>query len=112
MEVMAQAPLHQCTKCRKLVRGKCEACSKQPWSRSKASQAAQELYGHRWAKVSERYRQEHPLCAECDRQGRTTPSQCTDHIVPHRGDEDLFWEETNFQALCDRCHRAKTARGE
>ncbi|WP_368028316.1 HNH endonuclease signature motif containing protein [Paenibacillus sp. DCT19] len=31
-----------------------------------------------------------------------------DHIVPHKGDEGLFWDSTNWQALCKRCHDIKT----
>jgi 5-methylcytosine-specific restriction protein A len=33
-----------------------------------------------------------------------------DHVVPHRGDAALFWDEVNWAALCKRCHDAKTAR--
>jgi 5-methylcytosine-specific restriction protein A len=33
-----------------------------------------------------------------------------DHIVPHRGDQRLFWDEANWAALCKPCHDAKTAR--
>jgi 5-methylcytosine-specific restriction endonuclease McrA len=25
-----------------------------------------------------------------------------DHIKPHRGDQNLFWDQTNWQALCRR----------
>jgi 5-methylcytosine-specific restriction protein A len=31
-----------------------------------------------------------------------------DHIVPHRGREQLFWDESNWQALCKACHDRKT----
>ncbi|ETR05275.1 HNH endonuclease domain protein [Acinetobacter baumannii UH6907] len=27
-----------------------------------------------------------------------------DHIVPHRGDDKLFWDTKNHQALCKLCH--------
>jgi 5-methylcytosine-specific restriction endonuclease McrA len=31
-----------------------------------------------------------------------------DHKMPHRGDERLFWDETNLQTLLKSCHdRAK-----
>jgi 5-methylcytosine-specific restriction protein A len=33
-----------------------------------------------------------------------------DHIVSHHGDEALFWDEDNLQALCKSCHDKKTAR--
>jgi 5-methylcytosine-specific restriction endonuclease McrA len=27
-----------------------------------------------------------------------------DHIVPHRGDQGLFWDTSNWQSLCKKCH--------
>lgn len=33
-----------------------------------------------------------------------------DHIIPHRGNEELFWDEDNWQGLCKRCHDRKTWR--
>ena len=114
---MALAPLHKCNHhgCNQLVRTpRCDKHAKEPkWSkRSKQSEAAQELYDYRWEQASKRYRQEHPLCAECERQGRVAAAECVDHIAPHRGDKSLFWLESNWQPLCDACHRSKTRRGE
>ena len=39
-----------------------------------------------------------------------TASTTVDHIIPHKGDRKLFWDKTNWQALCKPCHDAKTAR--
>lgn len=33
----------------------------------------------------------------------------TDHIIPHRGDKRLFWDRSNWQPMCDRCHNIKRA---
>ncbi|WP_456243258.1 HNH endonuclease [Thermacetogenium phaeum] len=30
--------------------------------------------------------------------------------MPHKGDRQLFWDESNWQALCKPCHDSKTAR--
>ena|ERR1700676_2833079 len=46
-----------------------------------------------------------PLCKICGREA----SAVADHIVPHRGDEKLFWDAKNLQGLCDQCHKKKTA---
>ena len=54
----------------------------------------------------------HPLCVECERQGRVKASEVWDHIVPHQGDEEKYWDPLNHQALCRRCHSKKTARGD
>lgn len=113
---MANAPLHKCTSpgCRTLVRGqsRCEAHAKQKWTRGKQSQESQKLYDHRWAQASKRHRAEHPLCAECERKGRTEPAVCVDHVIPHRGNVELFWDESNWESLCRTCHQTKTLRGE
>jgi 5-methylcytosine-specific restriction endonuclease McrA len=43
-------------------------------------------------------------CSKCGRlEGNTSLLVC-DHIKPHRGDERLFWDETNLQTLCKSCH--------
>jgi 5-methylcytosine-specific restriction protein A len=63
----------------------------------------------RWRKYREWYLREHPLCAECERNGRTAAACIVDHIVPTADGGD-FWEESNHQPICDPCHRAKSAR--
>lgn len=75
-------------------------------------------YDARWRKARLAYLARHPLCAECKRQGRTTAARVVDHVTPHRGDPVLFWDEANWQPLCDSttgphdCHGVKTGRGE
>jgi 5-methylcytosine-specific restriction protein A len=32
-----------------------------------------------------------------------------DHIIPHRGNQKLMWDQSNWQALCHACHSRKTA---
>lgn len=39
-------------------------------------------------------------------------AEVADHIVPHRGKQELLRNEDNYQALCKACHDAKTRRGE
>ena len=50
----------------------------------------------------------HSLCVECEKQGKLTQATVVDHIVPHRGDQKLFWDESNWQPLCKPCHDKKT----
>ena len=40
----------------------------------------------------------------CQAEGRVTPAQVTDHIKPHKGDEALFWDVSNWQSLCKQHH--------
>ncbi|WP_295219971.1 HNH endonuclease signature motif containing protein, partial [Ruminococcus sp.] len=37
-----------------------------------------------------------------------TAATVVDHIIPHRGDPHLMWDESNWQALCKSCHDWKT----
>lgn len=61
-------------------------------------------YTRQWEKARSSYLARHPLCVMCERDGRTTPSTVVDHIVPHRGDQALFWNQSNWQALCKTHH--------
>ncbi|WP_231555339.1 HNH endonuclease [Paracoccus sanguinis] len=40
------------------------------------------------------------------------PADVVDHITPHRGDEALFWNWSNWQALCAPCHNRHKQRAE
>lgn len=74
--------------------------------------SGKEIHGSRWRKISKIFRGEHPCCVQCLADGRgDVPSQVVDHIVPHRGNDLLFWDEANWQALCAECHNRKTGRG-
>lgn len=58
----------------------------------------------RWYRLRHRQLQAHPLCVMCAKLGKVTAATIADHIVPHRGDEALFFDEGNLQSLCKRCH--------
>ena len=74
--------------------------------------AAQRGYDGKWQQARKGYLARHPLCVECEKQGKITPATVVDHIIPHRGDRALFWDTNNWQPLCKSCHDRKTARGE
>ena len=73
--------------------------------------ACERGYDRRWRNASKRFLIEHPLCAACEAQGRVTAAAVVDHIEPHRGDPELFWDPDNWQGLCTPCHNRKTAQG-
>lgn len=62
-----------------------------------------------WRKASHAYRKAYPLCAECERQGRTTPAQMVDHIKP-LADGGAAFDWNNLQALCNQCHAIKSGK--
>lgn len=71
--------------------------------------AAGRGYTAAWRKASKAFlRDVQPLCQQCLKEGRYTKATVVDHIVPHRGDPKLFWDKTNWQGLCKRCHDRKT----
>lgn len=71
--------------------------------------ASQRGYGAKWRKARIRWLQEHPLCVTCDAEGRVVAATVVDHIVPHKGDQRLFWDRRNWQSLCKYHHDQKTA---
>jgi hypothetical protein len=44
-----------------------------------------------------------PLCPMCLASGVTTAANTCDHVIPWRGDLDLFWHGA-LQSLCAPCH--------
>ncbi len=90
-----------------------------------------ELYGRRWHRTRNSFLRERCSClrlsAECERcHGTGFPNRfciaCwneqrvlnflspeVDHIVPHLGDREKFWNRANWQTLCAHHHSVKTA---
>ena len=59
----------------------------------------------RWRKVRLIFLSKNPICVKCNR-----PATVVDHIKDHKGDTMLFWDSSNWQALCKKCHDMKTYR--
>lgn len=64
----------------------------------------------RWKKEARRFLNAHPICEDCGELGVVEPSREVDHKARHMGDPKKFWDRSNWQALCKRCHSRKTAR--
>jgi 5-methylcytosine-specific restriction protein A len=63
---------------------------------------------HRWRKLREYFIKNNPLCKICKKNNRIKESKVVDHIV-EIADGGGVWDFSNLQALCDPCHRIKTA---
>lgn len=48
------------------------------------------------------------LCEHCLKNNIITPAVDVDHIIPHRGNKELFFDLNNLQILCKECHSIKT----
>lgn len=64
----------------------------------------------RWRRGRVHFLQRNPLCAMCKRGGRVTAARVVDHVVPHKGDQLLFFDQGNWQALCFSCHNSRKQR--
>lgn len=82
--------------------------STRPVRRVDRPNAAARGYDHGWRKYRRAFLAAHPLCRACERAGEVVAATVVDHIVPHRGDESLFWAESNHQPLCEVCHNRKS----
>lgn len=99
--------------CPELVEPGQKYCAKhKPMHPEENRSASRRGYGSRWQKASKTFLHAHPLCVNCLRHGRITKATVVDHIVPHRGDRKLFWDQNNWQPLCKRCHDKKTGKEE
>jgi len=64
------------------------------------------LYNNRrWRAASRSFLGDNPVCAW---EGCERPAEVTDHITPHAGDQELFWDYDNWQGLCKSHHGLKT----
>jgi len=89
------------------------ASHRRPWvgerkahGRRKATNST--LYnGAQWRTLSRKHKALNPLCVMCEAQGRVSPVEVTDHIVPiNQGGQPYAWD--NLQSLCHRCHNIKS----
>ena len=72
--------------------------------------ASRRGYGSKWQRMSKAFLQKHPLCVECMKEDppKYVAATVVDHIVPHRGNQKLFWDKKNWQSLCKKHHDIKT----
>lgn len=69
------------------------------------------LYNNRrYRRLRSLFLQSNPLCIECKKNNKVVAAEVLDHIIPHRGNVELFWDENNWQSLCKTCHNAKSGR--
>lgn len=116
---MPSAPLRPCAEpgCGLLVRsGRCARHARQ---RDQARGTARERgYSSRWDKASATYLRSHPYCVVCGQ-----PAEVTDHIKApklrqattpeeRRAASRLFWDQANWQALCQYHNKLKAIERE
>ncbi len=98
--------------CSALVHGG-SRCPKHPYvmQRRAAAREYNKWYKTaRWRKNRASFLARNPLCVKHYAKGQMVPATVVDHKIPHKGDETLFWDQTNWQGMCTRCHNQKTAK--
>lgn len=124
---MALRPLKPCAwpGCSVLVRGlshcpkhkpladerRAEQLKKSHKTYNRARDESDKFYStERWRRFRIAYLRRHPLCAECDSQGRVTPAVIVDHIKPYKTHPQLGLAWDNVRALCRPCHNRVGAK--
>lgn len=89
----------------------CENCKVSGKARETRPTSAARGYGRTWQAYRVAYLQRHRFCVDEShkKSGEIVVATRVDHKEPHRGDAELFWRESNHQALCESCHNRKTA---
>lgn len=64
-------------------------------------------YSREWEEARKAFLAVHRHCRRCGRLAAVV-----DHIRPHKGDTALFWDRSNWQALCRSCHSGAKQREE
>lgn len=89
----------------------CANCKASGKARETRPNAAARGYDRRWQAYRIDFLNRRRLCEDESHKstGELRAATRVDHIEPHHGDIQLFWCESNHQALCESCHNRKTA---
>ena len=61
-------------------------------------------HSKRWERLARIHKAMNPCCVMCAEHGVVMAAEVTDHVIPHRGSEHLFWDMKNWQSLCKAHH--------
>lgn len=95
---MPIAPRRLCACGEKVEAGTYCACQIQR-QRERPS-ARQRGYDWEWQVERAAFLKVHRVCAECG----SRPATVVHHIIPHRGNRQLFRDRSNWAAVCKPCH--------
>jgi len=115
---MPTAAPHPCAQpgCPELVSGR-PRCDKHTIEQERRrGSAASRGYDRRWQAARRVFlsRPENALCRPCQQKNppQVTAATVVDHIKAHKGDQVLFWDESNWQPSCAPCHDARVDEGD
>ena len=80
--------------------------SQEKWE-AKTKEARKIYTSKPWREARKVFLAANPICCA---PGCTTAARIVDHRVPHRGDMHLFWDQSNWQPMCDHHHQVKRGK--
>ena len=109
---MPRKPKRPCSYpgCSRLIDGRyCEEhrqVAGRQYNKYKRDPNTNQRYGRAWRRIRELYIQAHPICEQCEKEGRLTLAEEVHHILPlaDGGTHDA----ENLMALCKSCHSSIT----
>ena len=60
---------------------------------------------NRWKVSAKKFIYSNPICVYCGHMANVV-----NHKIPHKGDEHLFWDESNWESACKPCHDSTVRR--
>lgn len=63
--------------------------------------ASQRGYDSKWRKARETFLATFPFCVRCG-----AKATVVDHSTPHKGNQQLFWDMSNWAPSCAHCHNS------
>ena len=57
-------------------------------------------YDAKWKAAAAEFKLRHPYCLGCAALGRKIATEVVDHVQPHKGDQEQFWNTSMWQAAC------------
>jgi 5-methylcytosine-specific restriction enzyme A len=112
---MPWAPPHPCSRagCGRLTTDRyCDGC-KASVERQRLVDTPWRKWYHKpeWKRKTKRFLAERSFCecAECKAKGWKLRATIVHHLTPHRGNSDLFWDESNWSPRTKAHHDRATA---
>ena len=90
--------------CSNLAEPNSSYCAEHKPVRNESRSKYKYMYDSRWEKARKQYLLAHLWCEECLKQGKYTRADTVHHKIEHKGDYGLFWDESNWEAICPSCH--------
>lgn len=112
--VLPFTPKHPCKTigCSQLTSATlCNRCEENGIRIDNRPSAKERGYDGRWQDYRRRFLESNPYCADpYGKHKARVLATIVDHVIPHEGNPNVFWDFQNHMSLCKPCHDYKTAK--